>query len=25
VIDQASIQADGPAAEVLPWYRAHYA
>ena len=25
VIDQASIQADGPAAEVLPWYRARYA
>jgi biotin transport system ATP-binding protein len=25
VIDQATVQADGPAAEVLPWYRAHYA
>jgi biotin transport system ATP-binding protein len=25
VIDQAAVQADGPAAEVLTWYRAHYA
>jgi len=25
VIDQQSIQADGPPAEVLPWYRAQYA
>ena len=25
VIDQATVKADGPAAEVLPWYRAHYA
>ncbi len=24
VIDQASVQADGPAAEVLSWYRAHF-
>lgn len=25
VIDQATVKADGPAAEVLAWYRAHYA
>lgn len=25
VIDQASVQADGPPREILPWYRAHYA
>lgn len=25
VIDQASIQADGAPAEVLPWYQVHYA
>lgn len=24
VIDQETVQADGPAAEVLPWYRAQY-